>query len=226
MAADGLALVKGGTFTMGSPDTETNRSADETQHKVTLSDFYISPYEVTQQQWKQVMGNNPSKASKDCDKCPVENVSWENVQDFIQKINAQSPGRNYRLPTEAEWEYAARGGNQTKGYLYSGSSDIGMVAWYNGNSGKKTQAVGQRRANELGLYDMSGNVWEWCSDWHHSDYYKNSPSLNPTGITSGSLRVLRGGSWNSPQVCRVAFRNVGAPGSRSDFLGFRLARTL
>ncbi len=204
MPADGFVLVKGGTFTMGCTDEQKDCEDDEKPaHKVTLSDFYISPYEVTQQQWKQVMSANPSKASKDCDQCPVENVSWEEVQDYLEKLNAQGHGRNYRLPTEAEWEYAARGGNVTKGFLYSGSKDISLVAWYNGNSGNKTQLVGKRKPNELGLYDMSGNVWEWCSDWYGA--YTSGNQTNPTGPSSGSSRVLRGGSWNDyPQDCRVA----------------------
>ena len=225
MPADGFVLVTGGTFTMGCTSEQKDCGDDEKPaHQVTLSDFYISPYEVTQGQWKQVMGNNPSTASKDCDKCPVENVSWEDVQGFIQKINAQSPGRNYRLPTEAEWEYAARGGNLTKGYIYSGSSNIGMVAWNDGNSGNKTQPVGQLKANELGLYDMSGNVWEWCSDW--KDAYASGSQTNPTGPASGSFRVLRDGSFDdSPRDCRVAVRSSGAPGFRDLGIGFRLART-
>ena len=225
MPADGFVLVKGGTFTMGCTDEQKDCEDDEKPaHKVTLSDFYISPYEVTQQQWKQVMGNNPSKASKDCDQCPVENVSWDDVQDFLKKLNAQGQGRNYRLPTEAEWEYAARGGNLTKGFLYSGSKDISLVAWYNGNSGNKTQPVGKRKPNELGLYDMSGNVWEWCSDWK-GDYTSGSQN-NPTGPASGSYRVLRGGGWNgNPQYCRVAYRSSNTPTFRFNALGFRLARS-
>ena len=222
---DGFVFVKGGTFTMGCTSEQKDCEEDEKPaHEVTLSDFYISPYEVTQEQWKQVMGNNPSKASKDCDKCPVETVSWDDVQEFLKKINNQNPGRNYRLPTEAEWEYAARGGNLTKKSLYSGSSDIGMVAWYNGNSGNKTQPVSKRKANELGLYDMSGNVWEWCSDWKGTYFSENQ--INPTRSTSGTVRVLRGGSGGSvPLDCRVANRFSVSPGYRNDGVGFRLART-
>ena len=224
MPADGFVLVKGGTFTMGSPATEAERNDDETQHQVTLNDFYISPYEVTQLQWKQVMGNNPSKASKDCDKCPVENVSWKEVQNFIQKLNAKSPGRNYRLPTEAEWEYAAQGGKQIKDYVYAGSSDIGLVAWCTNNSGNKTQLVGKRKANELGLYDMTGNVCEWCSDWYGN--YDSGNQTNPSGPTSGFDRVFRGGSWYyAPQFCRVADRSNYTPDNRVNYIGFRLART-
>lgn len=222
--ADGFVLVRGGKFNMGSPTTETDRESDETQHEVTLSDFYISPYEVTQKQWKQVMGSNPSTASKDCEECPVENVSWDDIQDFLKKINAQNSGRAYRLPTEAEWEYAARGGSQSKGFLYSGSNDIGAVAWYDGNSGNKTQPVGKRKPNEIGLYDMSGNVWEWCSDWYGS--YSSGSQTNPTGPDSGVYRVFRGGGWfNNPRNCRAAYRYNYTPTLRNNALGFRLARS-
>ena len=225
MPADGFVLVKGGTFTMGCTSEQKDCGDDEKPaHQVTLSDFYISPYEMTQGQWKQVMGNNPSTASKDCDKCPVETVSWDDVQGFIQKLNAQSPGRNYRLPTEAEWEYAARCGKKIKNYLYAGSNDIGMVAWNTNNSGNKTQPVGKRKPNELGLYDMSGNVWEWCSDW--KGIYPSENQTNPAGPPSGSSRVVRGGSWGSfAQYCQVRFRDGNPPGHRNYGIGFRLART-
>ncbi len=224
--ADGFVLVQAGTFTMGSPTTEADRSKNESQHYVALSDFYISPYEVTQKQWKQVMGTNPSTASKNCDECPVENVSWFDIQDFLKKINAYNPAHPYRLPTEAEWEYAARGGDQSKGYLYSGGDDVGTVAGYSNNSGGKTQPVGERKFNELGLYDMSGNVWEWCSDWWDENYYNNSPAKNPAGPDFGVCRVLRGGGWSSsPQKCRAAYRDYYAPTLRYSNLGFRLARS-
>ena len=221
---DGLVLVPGGTFTMGCTSEQKDCYDDEKPtHQVTLSDFYIGKYEVTQKLWKDIMGNNPSTSSKDCDDCPVENVSWDDIQDFLQKLNAKNPRRNYRLPTEAEWEYAARGGSQSKGYLYAGSNDIGTVAWYSGNSGSKTQAVGKRKGNELGLYDMSGNVWEWCSD-RYGDYKDTGkPVLNPTGADKGSYRVYRGGSWgNDARRCRVSGRTY-SPGYRGSRLGFRLA---
>ncbi len=227
MPDDGLVLVRGGTFMMGCTSEQKNCSDDEKPaHSVTLNDFFIGKYEVTQKLWKQIMGSNPSTASKDCDDCPVEYVSWEDVQTFLQKLNAQSSGRTYRLPTEAEWEYAARGGQQSKRYLYAGANNIGLVAWYSGNAGKKTQPVGKRKANELGLYDMSGNVYEWCEDWHH-DFHQGAP-INGTAWLSpvSSFRVIRGGSWNDPlQGCRVAFRGLGSPGNPSNGLGFRLART-
>ena len=211
---------------MGCTSEQKDCADDEKPtHEVTLSDFYIGKYEVTQKFWQEIMGSNPSKASKDCDDCPVEYVSWNDLQGFLTKLNAQKPGRNYCLPTEAEWEYAARGGSQSKGYLYAGSNDIGMVAWYSGNSGSKTQPVGKRKANELGLYDMSGNVCEWCSD--RKGAYSAESQTNPTSPGSGSDRVFRGGSWYFiPQYCRVAFRGYNPPGSRGDLLGFRLARSL
>ena len=226
MTSDGFVLVKGGTFTMGCTSEQQDCGGmEKPTHQVTLSDFYLSPYEVTQKQWKQVMGDIPRQASNDCEQCPVEYISWEEVQVFLKKLNAQNLGHNYRLPTEAEWEYAARGGNQSKGYLYSGSSDIDMVAWYYYNSDNKTQPVGKKKANELGMYDMSGNVWEWCSDWQGS--YSSGSQINPTGPVAGSLRVLRGGSTNAPHTsCRVADRSTFARDNRGDKgLGFRLART-
>ena len=215
----GMVFVKGGCFMMGSKKEKDEKPI----HEVCLDDFYIGKYEVTQKQWKEVMGNNPSRFK--CDNCPVENVSWDNVQDFIRKLNTKT-GNNYRLLTEAEWEYAARGGDQSRGYIYSGSNTIGDVAWYNGNSGSKTHAAGTKKANELGIYDMSGNVWEWCSDWYGADYYGKSPTNNPAGPTTGSGRVLRGGSWGSFAThCRVADRHWCNPDNRSNNLGFRLARS-
>ncbi|MBQ7664394.1 MAG: formylglycine-generating enzyme family protein [Bacteroidaceae bacterium] len=154
----------------------------------------------TRQEWDAAMITQDNASLKR----PVEQVSWDECQEFIQKLNAKT-GRKFRLPTEAEWEYAARGGNKSKGYKYSGSNDIGAVAWYSKNSGSVTHEVGTKQPNELGLYDMSGNVWEWCSDWH--DNYGSSPSTNPKGPDSGSCRVYRGGSWiNYAWGCRVAFR--------------------
>ena len=165
------------------------------------------------------MGNDPSRFSN-CDNCPVEQVSWNDIQDFIQKLN-QKTGKNYRLPTEAEWEYAARGGNKSKGYTYSGSNSSGEVAWYTDNSDSKTHPAGQKQPNELGLFDMSGNVWEWCSDWYGSDYYQSSPSSNPKGASTGSFRVRRGGGWcSNARDCRSAYRDFTYPGRR---IGFRLA---
>ncbi len=212
--------VKGGAFTMGSPKNEKDRSYDETEHQVTLSDFLIGKYPVTQRLWKEIMGNNPSQFKGD--DLPVETVSWGDVQEFLKKLNARYPGHRYRLPTEAEWEYAARGGNLSKGFIYAGSNNIDEVAWYTGNSGSKTHPVGQKKANELELYDMSGNVWEWCADWYGD--YPSQPQTDPAGPDSGARRVRRGGSWHfDPQFCRVAYRSHWLPGERNSNLGFRLA---
>jgi len=216
----GMIFVKGGCFMMGSNDGESD---EKPVHQVCVDDFYIGKYEVTQKQWKEIMGNNPSRFK--CDNCPVEQVNWNDVQDFIKKLNTKT-GNNYRLPTEAEWEYAARGGNQSKGYTYSGSNTIGSVAWYTGNSGSKTHTVGTKKANELEIYDMSGNVWEWCSDLYGGDYYGKSLKNNPAGPTTGSNRVRRGGSWRSfATYCRGAYRGRFNPDRRLSALGFRLARS-
>ena len=185
-----------------------------------LSDYYIAKYEVTQGLWKAVMGSNPSYFKGD--NLPVENVSWKDCQKFIKKLNKMT-GKNFRLPTEAEWEYAARGGNKSRGYKYAGSNIIGGVAWYSDNSGSTTHPVGTKQANELGLYDMSGNVWEWCQDWH--DDYSSLSQTNPTGPSSGSYRVLRGGSWDwGWGCCRVSHRrDYGSPSGKLNNIGFRLA---
>jgi formylglycine-generating enzyme required for sulfatase activity/predicted Ser/Thr protein kinase len=215
-----MVFVQGGTFTMGSPISEPERSSNEVQHQVTVSSFQIGKYEVTQGQWKAVMGDNPSYYKKG-DNYPVENVSWDDIQTYLQKLNAAT-GKNYRLPTEAEWEYASRGGNRSNGYIYSGSNNIDNVAWYMDNSGSSTHPVGQKSPNELGIYDMSGNVWEWCSDWYGS--YSTSAQTNPKGPSSGSYRVYRGGSWHfNAKYCRSANRFINVPGSRNYFLGFRVA---
>ena len=216
-----MVFIQGGTFQMGSND-----GADDEKpvHTITLNSFYIGKYEVTQKQWREVMGSNPSYFSG-CDQCPVENVSWNNIQDYIQTLNARS-GKIFRLPTEAEWEYAARGGSRSRGYTYSGSNTLEDVAWYNSNSGSKTHPVGQKQPNELGLFDMAGNVWEWCGDWYDENYYKSSTSSDPKGPSLRTARSLRGGSWHDFSCdCRTAYRGRGAPGHRFDNSGFRLART-
>ena len=217
-----MIFVEGGTFTMGCTSEQGSDCYDSEKpaHKVTLNSFSIGKYEVTQKQWQDVMGSNPSYFGN-CDNCPVEMVSWNDVQDFIQRINAKT-GSNYRLPTEAEWEYAARGGKQSRGYKYSGSDDINAVAWYTDNSSSKTHAVGQKQANELGIYDMSGNIWEWCSDWYGN--YPSYPQNNPTGSESGSYRVSRGGSWFIlAQYCRASYRfSDYSPDDRDSNMGFRL----
>jgi formylglycine-generating enzyme required for sulfatase activity len=216
-----MVFVQGGSFMMGSND---GRDWEKPVHQVTLSDFYIGKFQVTQAQWEATMGNNPSYFKGD--DLPVEKVSCNNVQEFIIKLNEKT-GRKYRLPTEAEWEYAARGGQKSKGYKYSGSDNFIEVAWCYDNSYSKTHPVGQKKPNELGLYDMSGNVREWCADWYDSDYYKNSPKNNPTGPVRGiRSRVDRGGSWDSHAVyCRVSFRDYSTPDLRNNLIGFRLLRT-
>ena len=207
----GMVFVAGGTFQMGS-----NSESDEKPiHTVTISGFFMDKTEVTQAEYRKVMGKTPSSFSG-CDDCPVEKVSWHDANAYAKKVGK-------RLPTEAEWEYAARGGNKSKGYAYSGSNDLDAVAWYNNNSGSKTHPVAQKQPNELGLYDMSGNVWEWCSDWYDEGYYSGSPQTDPQGSNSGKSRVLRGGSWYSNDyLCRVAYRVRSNPDLRYYFSGFRL----
>ena len=216
-----MVYVSGGMFTMGATSEQGSDAYDweKPAHSVTLSGYYIGKYEVTQKLWKAVMGSNPSYYKGD--NLPVERVSWNDVQEFLRKLNAMT-GKRYRLPTEAEWEFAARGGNSSRGYKYSGGNSLGSVAWYTDNSGNRTHAVGTKSPNELGIYDMSGNVWEWCQDWYGS--YSSSSQRNPKGPNSGSYRVCRGGSWyGSAGSCRVSFRLDYAPDFRSSPLGFRLA---
>ncbi|MBA4348368.1 MAG: hypothetical protein C0415_00040 [Thermodesulfovibrio sp.] len=191
-----MILVKSGCFQMGSDGYYA--------HEVCVDDFYIGKYEVTQGQWKAIMGDNPSRFEDCGDNCPVESVSWDDVQEFINKLN-QKTEKNYRLPTEAEWEYAARsGGKNEKWAGTSNQSELGEYAWYRENSGDKTHPVGQKKPpNGLGIYDMSGNVWEWVSDWFDVNYYKNSPKDNPKGPSSGSYKALRGGSWRDDAGARV-----------------------
>lgn len=213
-----MVKVGGGTFQMGSNDSEAY-SNEKPVHSVTLSDYYIGETEVTQALWMAVMGNNPSKWKGD--NLPVEQVSWDECRTFIGKLNSLT-GKNFRLPTEAEWEYAARGGRKSNGYKYSGSNTLGNVAWYTDNSGSQTHSVKAKQANELGLYDMSGNVWERCQDWFGS--YSSGSQTNPTGPTTGSFRVFRGGGWDDDAgSCRVSYRDYYAPGYRDSGLGLRLA---
>ena len=208
-----------GTFTMGSPGSEDGRSSDETQHEVRLTRaFELQTTPVTQALWQAVMGNNPSHF-KGPDR-PVEEVSWNDVQEFIGKLNKMLGTSSLRLPTEAEWEYACRAG--TTGARYG---ELAEVAWYDGNSGSKTHAVGQKQPNPWGLYDMLGNVWEWCHDWRGA--YPTAHVTDPTGPATGSSRVVRGGSWNGfARNARGAFRSNYTPGARLNVLGFRLARSL
>ena len=216
-----MVKVQGGTFTMGAtPEQGSNVYKDEEPaHRVTLSSYYIGETEVTQALWKAVMGTNPSKWQGD--NLPVEKISWNDCQTFIQKLN-QLTGRKFRLPTEAEWEFAARGGNSSRGYMYSGSNTNGDVAWYEGNSDNTTHDVKTKAPNELGLYDMSGNVGEWCQDSYGD--YSSSAQTNPKGPTRGLGRVFRGGRWDSlARYCRTASRALTAPTDTHNFLGFRLA---
>ncbi len=211
--------VSGGTFTMGATSEMTEPWDDEKPtHQVTLSSYYIGETEVTQALWKAVMGSNPSEFKGD--NLPVEKVSWHDCQTFISKLNGLT-GRHFRLPTEAEWEFAARGGNGSRHTQYSGSSRIEDMAWYDGNSGSKTHPVKTKQPNELGIYDMSGNVWEWCQDRFGS--YNSSAQTNPTGASSGSRRVYRGGSWYyDPRYCRSSCRGCNAPDFEFNDLGLRL----
>ena len=226
--ANDMVKVEGGTFLMGATsDDDLANDNEMPRHSVTLSDFYICKYEVTQELWQAVMGSTPNGGWTDQygkgDKYPAYKISWNDCDTFLQKLNAKT-GLNFRLPTEAEWEYAARGGNKSKGYTYAGSNTIGDVAWYKSNSSSKTHEVMQKQANELGLYDMSGNVWEWCSDWYSSTYYSESDnSTAPKGPSSGTYRVYRGGAWSSyAWYCRVAYRNYYTPNFRNYNLGFRV----
>lgn len=215
-----MVLVKAGTFTMGAtPEMEDPYKTEKPTHQVTITkDYYIGKYEVTQALWQTVMGSNPSKYKGD--NLPVEKVSWKDCQKFISKLN-NITGKTFRLPTEAEWEYAARGGNKSMGHQYSGSYNLSDVAWYKDKSEKGTHAVGSKQANELGIYDMTGNVLEWCQDLYGS--YSSSSQVNPTGATSGSHRVLRGGSWfNKARFCRLSWRGRIIPSIRSSNLGLRL----
>ena len=215
-----MVAVTGGSFTMGCTTEQGGDClSDETPaHRVTLKGFCIGETEVTQALWKAVMGSNPSHFKGD--NLPVENVNWDEVQDFVKKLN-QLTGRKFRLPTEAEWEYAARGGKQSRGYKHSGSDIIGEVAWYTDNSGGKTHPVKTKKANELGLYDMNGNVWELCNDWFGG--YNIAAQTNPTGPAAGFYHVNRGGCWGvAARNCRITNRNNANPGSRSSNSGFRL----
>ena len=214
-----MVKVEAGSFNMGAtPEMENPNEDEKPVHRVTLTNnYYIGKYEVTQALWKIVMGSNPSNSKGD--NLPVENVSWNDCQKFISKLNKLT-GKSFRLPTEAEWEYAARGGNKSRGYQYSGSNTIGDVAWYDGNSGSKTHAVGTKQPNELGAFDMTGNVWEWCQDWFNR--YSSSPQTNPIGAVSGSCRVYRGGSYYYSGYCRCSCRFDGTPDFRNGDLGLRL----
>ena len=228
-----MCEITGGTFIMGANDDDNQAEDNEKPaHQVTLSNFSICQTEVTQDLWIAVMSNNPSRFNGgiygyDLNR-PVENVSWDDCQEFISKLN-QITGKTFRLPTEAEWEFAARGGNKSQGFKYSGNNNIDLVAWFMENSNNRTQPVATKRPNELELYDMSGNVYEWCQDWYDSSYYSISPSDNPIGPETGTRRVWRGGAWNdNSNQCRVTYRNWGPPedSASGGILGFRLAMSV
>ncbi len=256
-----MVFVQGGTFEMGCTPEQTDCDGDESPvHEVTLTDFYIGKYEVTQAQWAAIVPEYAPDYSQygQGDTHPAYYISWYDAVTFCNRLSQQEgytpvyyadPGftqvydalddgsgtvywdptaNGYRLPTEAEWEYAARGGAQSEGYQYSGSDDINEVAWWDVNSDNSvlSQPAGTKAPNELGVYDMSGNVWEWCWDWYGSGYYDASPACAPLGPTGGSFRVLRGGSWvSSARYCRVANRIGVTPGDRRYGIGFRLSRT-
>jgi len=216
-----FVYIPPGTFMMGSPENEAGRYNRERLHKVTLTKgFYMQTTEVTQGQWKAVMGENPSRFQECGNDCPVENVSWKDVQKFIEKLNRGNDG-TYRLPTEAEWEYACRAGTFTRYYTGDSEANLDRVGWYKQNSGGMTHSVGWKAANAFGLYDMHGNVWEWCQD-----RYGNYPSdvvTDPAGRDTGPYRVFRGGSWkHSAQYCRSARRYWNLPIIQRDYLGFRV----
>lgn len=215
-----MVLIPSGTFQMGS-----NESDDEKPiHSVTISQsFYMGKYEVTQKEWSAIMGTDPSFFKGD--NLPVEQVSWNDIQEFIKKLNQKEGGEKYRLPTEAEWEYAAKAGTNTKWHFGDNESQLGDYAWYSSNSNTKTHEVGQKKPNLFGLYDMHGNVWEWVQDWYGSNYYQSSPKTDPKGPSSGSRRVIRGGSWlYFAESARSASRNFGSPEYRYNNIGFRLLR--
>ena len=217
-----MIAVEGGTFTMGATEEQGSDAYDDESptHQVTLSSYMIGKTEVTQELWEAVMGSNPSHFKRGST-LPVEDVSWEDCQAFITKLNALT-GKTFRLPTEAEWEFAARGGNKSRGYKYSGSNTLNNVAWYDDNSSNHTHTVATKAPNELGIYDMSGNVLEWCSDWDSS--YTSASQTNPTGPDSGSWRMDRGGSWGDyARCCRVSCRGGSTPTNRYNNLGLRLA---
>jgi len=227
-----FVLIPAGTFMMGSPSDEPGRRPDQQQHKVTISKpFYLQTTEVTQGQWREIMGTNPSRF-KDCgNDCPVDQVSWNDAQKFIGKLNQMEGTDKYRLPTEAEWEYACRAGSTTAfangditetwcGY----DPNLDQMGWYCGNSDSKTHAVAQKKPNARGLYDMHGNVWEWCEDWYGD--YPTGHVTDPKGPSSGTDRVFRGGSWDHlAGYCRSAHRYRKFPDSRNYYgPGFRVAR--
>ena len=217
-----MIRIEGGSFRMGGADEEAF-SSEKPVHGVSVPTFYIGKFQVTQSLWQAVMGNNPSGFKGE--NRPVEQISWlKIVKEFLPKLN-KITSKNYRLSTESEWEFAARGGKKSAGYIYSGSDKLKQVGWYDANSSHETHPVGQKMANELGLHDMSGNVWEWCAD-HYHDRYNNAPDDGTTWLSDeeGAPRVVRGGScFDESRLCRAACRDSYRPGGSSGYIGFRLA---
>ena len=221
-----LIKVTGGTFTMGD-ESGMGQSDEQPTHEVTLSDFSIGKTEVTVAQYRYYCSSTGISMPEEpswgwSDNAPIVNVSWFDAINYCDWLS-EKLDQNITLPTEAQWEFAARGGTQSEGYKYAGGRSMATAGWYRDNSGGKTQTVASKKANELGLYDMSGNVYEWCIDWYDGGYYANSPSKNPKNTTRGDYRVLRGGSWSySASYCRVANRNINEAGSRDFYNGFRV----
>jgi formylglycine-generating enzyme required for sulfatase activity len=221
-----LVKVTGGTFTMGD-EHGLGQEDEQPTHQVTLTDFYIGKTEVTVAQYRSYcnatgvsMPEEPSLGWNSND--PIVRVSWNDAINYCDWLS-EKLDKNITLPTEAQWEFAARGGNKSKGYKYAAGRSMATAGWYADNSGNKAHAVAQKKANELGLYDMSGNVWEWCLDWYKSDYYATSPTKNPKNTARSGSRVLRGGSWiNKASYCRVANRYSSEPDDRNDSYGFRV----
>ncbi len=222
-----MIRVKGGEFEMGSgKDDPESLDSEYPRHEVTLPDFFMAEFPVTLQIWKEVIGKDPAeKYFEDCENCPVTGVSWNDAQQFLEALN-QKTGKNFRLPSESEWEYAARGGAKSRNHKYAGGDDLEEFAWFKGNSKDKTHPIGEKKANELGIFDMSGNVWEWCEDTWHSNY-EGAPKDGSPWVDKGVIRVCRGGSWTGPaRGCRVADRYGWPPAGRSNGVGFRLAHSL
>lgn len=220
-----MIYVEGGSFQMGATSEQGSDACyNETPvHTVELSDYFIGQTEVTQELWHEIMNTNPSFSKSK--KNPVEYVSWDDCQTFITKLN-QLTGQKFRLPTEAEWEYAARGGKKSKGCKYAGSNIIDEVAWFDGNSNTRSHPVAGKLPNELGIYDMTGNLSEWCHDYYSSDYYKSSSQFSPNGPLTGNNRVFRGGSYgNIDEDCRVSWRGNYVSDNCTFYIGFRLALT-
>ena len=223
--ASGIELVpvKGGCFKMGNDYGIYDTWDEQPEHEVCLSDFHLGTFEVTQKQWQAVMGNNPAKLKECGPDCPVESISWLDIQVFLKRLNKKS-GKHFRLPTEAEWEYAARSGGKKE--KYAGGNSLGQLAWYQDNSGNRIHPVGQKQPNGLGLYDMSGNAWEWVQDWHSPEYYAQSPKKNPQGPTDGVCRVVRGGcAVTESSLTRTDHRSLNPPEGRYNMVGFRIAIT-